>query len=148
MSKTLLTKEVVTGHIFTCDICYQRMNENEVAEVLFNDNCHICKKCRVNLPDDLIAAAQSTQNDWKWKRTAAHDFIYNLFDSEDAYDSEEDCLRDLKVGMWAVFGNNDEEKYMIENFDTISQLERIAHLYEYGYRDFPRYLKGVLRDFI
>ena len=64
---------------------------------------------------------------------------------KDVHSSVDDEYKiDFNKGIWAAFENGEAEAYDLSKLENITELEPLTHMYEFNYRDFPRYLTAVI----
>jgi hypothetical protein len=99
------------------------------------------------IPDELVDALRDAdgRGEETWQQCAAREFIFSIRDSDESFDYQSRRPSDLKVGVWAVFGNFEEDREIV-NLDELENLEGVARNYEFHYRDYPRYILGTLVD--
>jgi len=149
MSVEEIKRTQVVGHKAKCDVCWE--TNKDIANSLCHDNIHICVECRIFLPDELVDAISKSrypkeEYSWNWQSPAALSFLYSIRDSSDSFDYKSRLPSDLKVGVWIVVGNGEAENYEVVRVSDMESLERVVKRFEFDYRDYPRYLEGVLVD--
>ncbi|MFA7218924.1 MAG: hypothetical protein WC119_00165 [Synergistaceae bacterium] len=137
------------GFVIDCDVCHERKEDNKIAERLCNNRIHICESCRKMIPDDLVDALRQSNYpriDKEWRCKAARHFLFNIHDSDDSFVYELRTPSNLKVGTWAVYGNDYSEEFTIQSVESIEKLEERTGYFEFKYREGPLHLLGVLND--